>query len=72
MSLQKIANELKILVRNKDTVARLGGDEFVILIEDLDSNDEAYEIAQRITEFLAQPFIIEGQSIFHHDRIPDK
>jgi diguanylate cyclase (GGDEF)-like protein len=62
--LQKIANELKILVRNKDTVARLGGDEFVILIEDLDSNDEAYEIAQRITEFLAQPFIIEGQSIF--------
>jgi len=62
--LQKIANELQILVRNKDTVARLGGDEFVILIEDLDSNDEAYEIAQRITEFLAAPFIIEGQSIF--------
>jgi diguanylate cyclase (GGDEF)-like protein len=62
--LQQIAKELKVLVRDKDTVSRLGGDEFVILIEDLDSNDEAYEIAQRITDFLATPFIIENQSIF--------
>lgn len=62
--LQEISKELKVLVRDKDTVARLGGDEFVILIEDLDSNDEAYEVAQRITEFLASPFIIENQSIF--------
>ncbi|MFQ3196242.1 MAG: diguanylate cyclase (GGDEF)-like protein, partial [Colwellia sp.] len=62
--LQKIAKDLKILVRDKDTVARLGGDEFVILIEDLDSNNEAYEIAQRITDFLATPFLIENQNIF--------
>jgi len=62
--LQEIAKELKVLVRIKDTVARLGGDEFVILIEDLESNDEAYDIAQRITEFLATPFVIEKQSIF--------
>ncbi|MBA6257928.1 MULTISPECIES: EAL domain-containing protein [unclassified Colwellia] len=62
--LQKIAKKLKILVRDKDTVARLGGDEFVILIEDLDSNNEAYEVAQRITDFLATPFIIENQGIF--------
>ncbi|TWX52998.1 sensor domain-containing phosphodiesterase [Colwellia hornerae] len=62
--LQEIANELKVLVRNKDTVARLGGDEFVILIEDLESNSEAYDIAQRITDFLATPFTIENQSIF--------
>ncbi|MFB0982124.1 MAG: EAL domain-containing protein [Alteromonadaceae bacterium] len=62
--LQEIAKELKVLVRDKDTVSRLGGDEFVILIEDLDSNAEAYDIAQRITDFLAAPFIIENQSIF--------
>jgi diguanylate cyclase (GGDEF)-like protein len=62
--LQEIAKELKVLVRDKDTVARLGGDEFVILIEDLESNHEAYDIAQRITEFLATPFTIENQSIF--------
>jgi len=62
--LQEIAKELKVLVRDKDTVSRFGGDEFVNLIEDLDSNDEAYEIAQRITDFLAAPFNIENQSIF--------
>lgn len=62
--LKLIARELSAIVRDKDTVARLGGDEFVILIEDLDSNNKAFEIAQRITDFLAQPFTIENQLVF--------
>ncbi|MDP7591633.1 MAG: EAL domain-containing protein [Litorilituus sp.] len=62
--LKFIARELKAIVRSKDTVARLGGDEFVILIEDLESENEAYEIAQRITDFLQQPFTIENQLVF--------
>jgi diguanylate cyclase (GGDEF)-like protein len=62
--LKLIARELSAIVRGKDTVARLGGDEFVILIEDLDSNNEAFEIAQRITEFLEQPFTIDNQLVF--------
>ncbi|QOL27208.1 EAL domain-containing protein [Thalassotalea sp. LPB0316] len=62
--LKIIAKELKYIIREKDTVARLGGDEFVILIEDLESHDEAYEIAQRITEMLERPFEIEKQPVF--------
>ena len=62
--LKLIAHELSRIVRAKDTVARLGGDEFVILIEDLDRNDEAFEIAQRITEFIKEPFIINNQLVF--------
>lgn len=62
--LKLIARELTALVRGKDTVARLGGDEFVILIEDLDSNNEAFEVANRITTFLEQPFTIENQLVF--------
>jgi diguanylate cyclase (GGDEF)-like protein len=62
--LKEIARELRKILRNKDTVARLGGDEFVILIEDLESNDEAHEVAERITGFLSTPFIIENQPIF--------
>ncbi len=62
--LKLIARELSAIVRDKDTVARLGGDEFVILIEDLKSNNKAFEIAQRITEFLEQPFTIENQLVF--------
>lgn len=62
--LKLIARELSSIVRTKDTVARLGGDEFVILIEDLDSNKEAFDIAQRITDFLEQPFTIDNQLVF--------
>ncbi|MBU2870182.1 EAL domain-containing protein [Colwellia sp. E2M01] len=62
--LKIIARELERIVRSKDTVARLGGDEFVILIEDLDSNDEAFEVAKRITEFLQEPFTIDNQLVY--------
>ncbi|WP_286233603.1 sensor domain-containing phosphodiesterase [Thalassotalea sediminis] len=62
--LQKVAVGLKELVRTKDTVARLGGDEFVILIEDLEQKNEAYDVAERITEFLSTPFLIENQPVF--------
>ncbi len=62
--LKLVATELKIIVRDKDTVARQGGDEFVILIEDIDSKEEAFDIAKRITELLQQPFIVENQSVF--------
>lgn len=62
--LKIIAGELQTLVRDKDTVARLGGDEFVILIEDLEDNDEAFDVARRITLFLEQPFTIENQLVF--------
>jgi diguanylate cyclase (GGDEF)-like protein len=62
--LKLIARELSSIVRAKDTVARLGGDEFVILIEDIETNKEAFEIAKRITEFLKQPFTIDNQLVF--------
>jgi len=64
MLLKEIANELSNIIRTKDTVARLGGDEFVILIEDLENKQEAYEVAQRITELLATPFTIDNQAVF--------
>lgn len=62
--LKKIATALIDVVRDTDTVARLGGDEFVILVEDLESDDVAYDIANRITELLSAPFNIENQSVF--------
>lgn len=64
MLLKVVAKELKSIVRANDTVARLGGDEFVILIEDIDDKNEVYEIAQRITFSLAQPFNIDNQPVF--------
>ncbi len=62
--LKQIAQALRHITRSKDTVARLGGDEFVILIEDLINKEEAYEVAQRITELLSTPFMIAGQPVY--------
>ena len=62
--LKIIARELLAIVRKVDTVARLGGDEFVILIEDLKNHDEAFDVAERITDFLEQPFTIDNQLVF--------
>jgi diguanylate cyclase (GGDEF)-like protein len=62
--LKIVAKELTRIVRGKDTVARMGGDEFVILIEDIEGQQEAYEVAARITDLLATPFVIEKQEIF--------
>jgi len=62
--LKEISAALLGVIREKDTVARLGGDEFVILVEDLESDEVAYDIANRITELLLSPFYIENQSVF--------
>jgi diguanylate cyclase (GGDEF)-like protein len=62
--LKIIASELVKIIRGKDTVARLGGDEFVILIENLAAREEAFEVAQRITDFLQQPFTIDNQLVY--------
>jgi diguanylate cyclase (GGDEF)-like protein len=62
--LKTVAKELVSMVRSKDTVARFGGDEFVILIENLDSKQEAYDVAERITKFLSTPFVIEDHPVY--------
>ncbi|MEB3162025.1 MAG: PAS domain S-box protein [Prochlorothrix sp.] len=52
------------LLHPSDTFARLGGDEFTILLEDLSCPQDAYVIAERINQVLAQPFHLEGAEIF--------
>ena len=62
--LKIVSQELKHIVREKDTVARLGGDEFVILIEDLTDTLEAFNVANRITALLNDPIIIDNTPVF--------
>jgi diguanylate cyclase (GGDEF)-like protein/PAS domain S-box-containing protein len=59
----EIGQRLKDCVRDVDTVARLGGDEFAILLDDLDSEKTAEEVARRINHSLGQPFVLSGREI---------
>ena len=52
-----------IRVRPGDTVARLGGDEFAVLLEGAD-DATAVDVAERITNALRTPFVVDGQEIF--------
>lgn len=59
-----VAEILKANLRTMDTVARLGGDEFILLLEDMHSMEDAYEIAQRILLSLSTPKNLNGHEVF--------
>ncbi|MBY0579830.1 MAG: PAS domain S-box protein, partial [Burkholderiales bacterium] len=58
-----ITHRLQEALRAGDTVARLGGDEFVMLFNDLASEDECFQVLDRILEIVAMPVIIGGNEI---------
>jgi len=60
----QIAEILNGCVRGSDTVARLGGDEFVILLENVNSKENAIQTANRIQEKLSKPILLNGQRMF--------
>ena len=60
-----VASErLKECLRPEDTLARFGGDEFVVLVEDLESPEQAIRVAERLIECLEDPFVLEGWELF--------
>jgi diguanylate cyclase (GGDEF)-like protein len=56
--LKQVAGRLQGHVRDTDTVARLGGDEFTITLSDLHDVILVTDIAQKICDDLARPFMV--------------
>ena len=50
--------------RHTDMLARVGNDEFALVLEGIESLDEAAAIAERISGSMAPPFDINGHEIF--------
>jgi diguanylate cyclase (GGDEF)-like protein/PAS domain S-box-containing protein len=50
-----LARRIQSLLRGPDVVARLGGDEFAILVENLHSDQDVIDLAERLQRALRQP-----------------
>ncbi len=61
--LQRVAKRLMSCIRGGDTACRYGGDEFVLLLPEVDGEERALEVMQRIRACLAKPYTIDGNSI---------
>ena len=62
--LVEIARRIRGCVRDNDTVARLGGDEFTVLVEEIEGEDEATALAERVAVTLRQPVRLGEREIF--------
>lgn len=58
--LQEAAQRMQNCIRQSDTVARLGGDEFVVLLSSLTSDQDAFEVGEKIRHALNLPFNMSG------------
>jgi diguanylate cyclase (GGDEF)-like protein len=61
-----VGERLTGLVSAGDTLARFSGDEFVILCEDLSDVADVDDVANRISETMAEPFRLAGVVLVAH------
>jgi len=63
--LQMVSMRLKECIRAADTLARFGGDEFTLMLPKLhNGREDAIKLAEKITNTLKQPFIVDGHELY--------
>ncbi|MCF8976793.1 EAL domain-containing protein [Pseudomonas syringae] len=59
----QVVGRVKNQLQAGDQIARLGGDEFALLIDTNQDAERATQVAERITDALAEPYWIGGESL---------
>jgi len=58
--LKGVSGRLKEMIRDSDTVARVGGDEFILVLDNIESDENAVLVANKIIAALLPPFDLMG------------
>lgn len=61
--LRIIAERIPRVLRSVDVVSRHGGDEFLVVLPELDSEQGAVLVAEKLLAVITEPMEVEGQSI---------
>ena len=61
--LKLAAQRIGDATRKADTVARLGGDEFAVVLERMHKPEDAGQVAQKIIDALAAPYVVDGHTL---------
>ena len=61
--LKEIASRIQNALRESDIAARIGGDEFVVLLRNIQHDDDALTVAEKIRQTVREPISIEGHVI---------
>lgn len=62
--LHQVATRLQSCITTKDTVARLGGDEFTLILEGVNSPDEASKVAEAVKSSLMQSIKVKKETVY--------
>ncbi|MFC1747790.1 EAL domain-containing protein [Pseudomonadota bacterium] len=62
--LKQVADQFVNCLRTEDTVSRLGGDEFTVILEGIESKEDASTVAQKLIDIFSTPFDVEGNEIY--------
>ena len=64
MLLKEVATRLKACVRDTDTIARLGGDEFTVILNGVNSEEDAMHVAQKIIKSINEVFKLGNHDVY--------
>jgi len=62
--LTQVASCLGKNIRQEDTIARLGGDEFAVLLNDIEAEQDASQLAKKILLGLERPLKLDQQELY--------
>ncbi len=63
LTLKATAERLHAALRKGDTIARFGGDEFVLILPDLETIEDAIQVAQKIVDSFCKPFLVDTHQL---------